>query len=89
MGWDHNVALMRYGEAWFYRRKIAHQKFRKEAVKNYHNVLLEKVYCMLDGLLKNPQQFDQYNRMCAASSSPVLHFDYYYYHNTGYLSLFR
>ena len=88
MGWDHNVALMRYGEGWFYRRKIAHQNFRKEAVKNYHSVLLEKIYCMLDGLLKNPEQFDQHNRMCATStSSPVLHSDYY--HNTGYLSQFQ
>ena len=73
MGWDHNIALMRYGEGWSYRRKFAHRNFRKEAVKNYHNVLLEKVHCMLDGLLKNPEQFVQYNRKCAASSSPDLH----------------
>ena len=70
MGWDHNIALMRYGEGWFYRRKIAHQNFRKEAVKNYQNVLLEKVHWMLYGILKNPEQFDQQNRTCAASSSP-------------------
>ena len=76
MDWDHNVALMRYGEGWSYCRKIAHQNFRKDAVKKYQNVLLEKVHCMLGGLLKNPEQFDQYNRMCAASSSPVLCSDY-------------
>jgi cytochrome P450 len=70
MGWEHNVALMRYGEGWFYRRKIAHQNFRKEAVKNYHNVLLEKVHSMLDGLLNSPEQFDQHNRMCAIFSFP-------------------
>ena len=88
MGWDHNIALMRYGEGWFYRRKIAHQNFRKEAVKNYHNVLLEKVHCMLDGLLKNPEQFDQHNRVYAASNSMlcILIIDY---HNAGYLFQFQ
>ena len=88
MGWDHNLALMRYGEAWSYRRKIAHQNFRKEAVKNYHNVLLEKVYCMLDGLLKHPEQFDQHNRMYAASSSPFLNL-IIYFRNGGYPSQFQ
>ena len=88
MGWDHNIALMRYGEDWSYSRKIAHQTFRKEAVKKYQNVLLEKVHCMLYGILKNPEQFDQYNRTCAASSSLVcvLIIDY---HNAGYLSQFH
>lgn len=89
MGWDHNIALMRYGESWFYRRKIAHQNFRKEAVKNYHNVLLEKVYCMLDGLLKNPEQFDQHNRMYATSNFHLMHSDYWLFFNTGYLSQFQ
>lgn len=76
MGWDHNVALMRYGEGWLYRRKIAHQNFRKEAVKNYHNVLMEKVHSMLYGLLNSPEKFDQHNRMCATSIFPVLPSDY-------------
>jgi len=70
MGWEHNVALMRYGEDWLYHRKIAHQSFRKEAVKNYYSVLLEKVHAMLDGLLKNPEKFDQHNRMCVTSNIP-------------------
>jgi hypothetical protein len=74
MSWEHNVALMRYGEGWFYRRKIAHQNFRKEAVKNYHNILLEKVHSMLDGLLNSPGKFDQHNRMYATSSFPCLAF---------------
>jgi cytochrome P450 len=86
MGWDHNVALMRYGEGWLHRRKIAHQIFRKEAVKNYHNVLLEKVHSMLDGLLKNPEKFDQHNRMCATSSFPLSCLLIIDYHVAGYLS---
>ena len=74
MGWDHNVALMRYGEIWQHRRKVAYQNFRKEAVKGYYNVLLEKVHSMLDGLLESPEKFDQHNRMCATSSFSCLAF---------------
>ena len=60
MGWDRNLAPMRYGEAWRYRRK---EYFSKEAVKNYHGVISQKVHAMLDGLLKLPEKFEDHNRM--------------------------
>ena len=48
MSWDHNFGLMRYGEAWRYRRQICEEHFRKEAAKNYHNIISQKVHAMLD-----------------------------------------
>ena len=67
MSWDHNIALMRYGEGWRYCRKICQEHFRKNAVKNYHNVISQKVHAMLDGLLQSPKKFEYHNRMCVAS----------------------
>ena len=64
MSWDHNIALMRYGAVWQYHRKICQQNFRKEAVKNYHSIILQKVHAMLDGLLKSPEKFEHHNKMC-------------------------
>ena len=65
MGWDHNVAFMRYGAGWQYVKKISHQIFHKEAVKNYHGVMLQKVHVMLDGLLDSPEKFEDHNKMYA------------------------
>lgn len=63
MGWDHNFGLLRYGESWRYRRRICQEYFSKEAVKNYHGVILQKVHAMLDGLLKLPEKFEDHNKM--------------------------
>ena len=84
MSWDHNVALMRYGEEWRYCRRICQEHFRKEAVKNYHSVISQKVHAMLDGLLQNPKDFEYHNKMCGTSNSSFLLFADC--HNTGYLS---
>ena len=71
MGWDHNVALMRYGTGWQYRRTICQQAFHKEAVKDYQSIMFQKVHAMLDGLLKSPEKFEHHNKMCAMlTSSP-------------------
>ena len=72
MGWDHNFALIRYGEAWRYRRQISQEYFRKEAVKNYHNVISQKVHRMLDGLLQSPKKFEYHNKMYGASNNSGL-----------------
>lgn len=87
MSWDHNVALMRYGAGWQYHRKICQQIFRKEAVKNYHSVMLQKVHAMLLGLLKSPEKFEQHNKMCATLSSSSSCF--FIIINAGYLSQFQ
>ena len=63
MNWDHNITLMEYGERWRYRRKICQQNFHKEAVKNYHTIILQKVHEMLNGLLKSPEKFEEHNKM--------------------------
>lgn len=67
MSWGHNFGLMRYGEGWRYRRKICQEHFRKEAVKNYHNVISQKVHGMLDGLLQSPNKFEDHNKMYGTS----------------------
>jgi len=66
MSWDHNIAIMRYGELWRYHRKICMQNFNKEAVNNYHSVMLQKVHQMLDGLLRSPEKFKHHNKMYVA-----------------------
>jgi len=88
MSWDHNFGLMRYGEGWRYRRKICQEHFRKEAVKNYHNVISQKVHAMLDGLLQNPKEFGHHNKMCVPSINPWL-FLSADYRDTGSLSQFQ
>jgi len=42
MGWVHKITPLRHGDGWQYHMRIAHQIFRKEDVKNYHDVLLEE-----------------------------------------------
>ena len=69
MSWDHNVALMPYGEEWRYCRRICQEHFRKEAVKNYHSVISQKVHAMLDGLLQSPKTFEDHNKMCGTSNN--------------------
>jgi hypothetical protein len=69
MSWDHNLALMRYGEKWRYYRKICQEYFRKEAVKNQYSVISQKVHAMLDGLLQSPKKFEYHNKMCGTSNN--------------------
>ena len=86
---EHNLTLMRYGGEFRYHRKIFQEIFRKDVVKNYHSVMLQKVHRMLYGLLKNPEKFEEHSKMCAtlnSSSSCLLSSDY---HDTGYLSRFQ
>ena len=45
------------------------QIFRKDAVKDYHSIMLQKVHTMLYGLLKSPEKFQEHNKMCATSNS--------------------
>jgi len=87
MSWDHNFGLMRYGEGWRYRRKICQEHFRKEAVKNYHDVISQKVHAMLDGLLQSPNKFKEHNKMCGMSIN-FYFLPYPNYHDIGYLSQF-
>jgi hypothetical protein len=69
MSWDHNFAHMRYGEEWRYYRKICQENFRKEAVKNYHSIISQKVHAMLDGLLQSPKKFEYHSKMCGTSNN--------------------
>jgi cytochrome P450 len=69
MSMEHNVTLMRYGEEFRYHRKIFQEMFRKDAVKNYHSVMLQKVHAMLYGLLKSPEKFEEHNKMYGTLNS--------------------
>ena len=66
---DHIIGLLRYGEQWRYHRKICQEIFRREAVKNYHSVMSQKVHAMLDGLLRSPAKFEEHNKMYATLNS--------------------
>jgi hypothetical protein len=66
---EHNLTLMRYGENFRYHRKMFQEMFRKDAIKNYHSVMLEKVHAMLYGLLKSPEKFEEHNKMYATLNS--------------------
>ena len=66
---EHNVGFMRYGARWRYHRKICQEIFRKDAVKDYHSIITQKVHAMLYGLLKTPEKFEEHNKMCATLNS--------------------
>lgn len=69
MSMEHNVGFMRYGAIWRYHRRICQEIFREQAVKDYHGIISQKVHAMLYGLLKNPEKFQEHNKMCATLNS--------------------
>jgi hypothetical protein len=66
---EHNVTLMRYGGEFRYYRKIFQEHFRKKAVEDNYNIMLQKVHAMLYGLLKSPEKFQEHNKMWATLNS--------------------
>ncbi|KDQ57129.1 hypothetical protein JAAARDRAFT_131349 [Jaapia argillacea MUCL 33604] len=67
LGWDFNIALMRYGEKWRRNRRLVHQKFRYEASLRYRPIVLEKVREGLRNVLDKPEDFNLHLRHIAAS----------------------
>lgn len=55
MGWDFNVAFMRYSESWRAHRRIIHQWLRPDAVAAYHSLLASSVGRLLNRILDDPE----------------------------------
>lgn len=55
MGWDFNLALLGYSDAWRAHRRIVHQYFRPDAVTGYHPMLSSSVKAILKTLLDRPE----------------------------------
>ncbi|KAF8890285.1 cytochrome P450 [Gymnopilus junonius] len=67
MGWDWNIAFLRYGKSWRLHRKLCQQIFRAEAARDYHPLLLKKVHEMLRRLLEDPSKFEEHSKMFSIS----------------------
>ncbi|PPQ72452.1 hypothetical protein CVT24_003118 [Panaeolus cyanescens] len=67
IGWDYNIATLRYGDPWRYRRRICQQNFKSQTAHKYHPIQIRKVYDMLVGLLDTPERFDDHNKMLSIS----------------------
>ncbi|PPQ72833.1 hypothetical protein CVT26_003342 [Gymnopilus dilepis] len=67
IGWEWNIALLRYGPWWKFQRQICQQNFRAEAARDYHPLLLDKVHGMCQRLLEAPENFDEHNRWLSIS----------------------
>ncbi|KAF8957568.1 cytochrome P450 [Flammula alnicola] len=67
IGWEWNVALIRYGEDWRMHRKICQQNFRQEAAPKYNQVQLKKMNSFLQGLIESPEKFEDHIKMFSVS----------------------
>ncbi|KDR84601.1 hypothetical protein GALMADRAFT_56030 [Galerina marginata CBS 339.88] len=67
MGWEFNMGLLGYGEAWRFHRKLAQQNFGREAAEKYHAVATKKVHEMLRNLLATPGRFRDHYKMFSIS----------------------
>jgi cytochrome P450 len=55
MGWNQNVAVMRYGDGWRQHRKLCQQNFDAEVSKQYHPIQLTRVHRFLCNVLDSPE----------------------------------
>lgn len=62
MGWDRNIGLNQYGDKWRIHRKICQQNFNQRAAAVYHPIIKSKVQELLQGLLRNPENFEEHTK---------------------------
>ncbi|PPQ73041.1 hypothetical protein CVT26_014659 [Gymnopilus dilepis] len=67
MDWEWNVAAQRYGLRWRFHRTLCQQHFRAVAARNYYPHILEKTHDMLGRLLRDPEHFEEHNKMLSIS----------------------
>jgi hypothetical protein len=58
-GWDFNIGMMPLGDKWQQHRRMFQQHFRRDVSLNYRPVQMKKVYQLLQGLLDDPQDFQE------------------------------
>ncbi|KAJ7454131.1 cytochrome P450 [Mycena latifolia] len=60
MGWDSNVALMKYGDTWRRNRRLLHETFNVQAARQYRPLELRASRTLLQRLLDHPDAFLDY-----------------------------
>lgn len=63
-GWDFNFAFMQYGDTWRAHRRIVHQHFGPEAIRNYHPLLISRNNNLLQNLLEEPETMVEQLKQC-------------------------
>ncbi|PPQ81783.1 hypothetical protein CVT25_013670 [Psilocybe cyanescens] len=76
MGWDFNVALMPYGDAWRQHRRLCQQNFNPQAVRKYEPLQTEKVQRFLRSLLDTPEEFETHNKIFSVSLTTCMMYGY-------------
>ncbi|KAF8161644.1 cytochrome P450 [Crassisporium funariophilum] len=76
MGFDYNIALMRYGQGWRSHRKVCQQILRQKAIGAFEPVQMRKVNEMLKGLLATPDRFDQHSKMLSIGIPMAIMYGY-------------
>lgn len=64
LGWDYNIAILRYGDEWRRCRKICQQNFNQKASQTYQPLQRREVLRFLQALNEAPKEFDAHNKRC-------------------------
>lgn len=63
MAWDFSFGHLPYGQKWREHRRIFHQYFNQNAVKDYQSLELNEVRLMLGRILETPQHTADHIRL--------------------------
>ncbi|KAF7357546.1 O-methylsterigmatocystin oxidoreductase [Mycena sanguinolenta] len=67
MGWDSIFTTLPRGDKWRARRRMFHQHFRPDTLRNYRPIQIEKIHLLLQGLLSSPEEFREHFKTVAAA----------------------
>ncbi|KAG1852702.1 cytochrome P450 [Suillus subluteus] len=76
VGSEFNSAQLRYSNEWRLHRRIFHQSFRPEAVKDYLPIQLRKARQMLQGIIEAPERYQDHIELFASSIIMSAVYDY-------------
>ncbi|KAG2035024.1 cytochrome P450 [Suillus americanus] len=76
VGSEFNSAQLRYSDEWRLHRRIFHQSFRPEAVKDYLPIQLRKARQMLQAIIEAPEHFQDHIELFASSIIMSVVYDY-------------
>ncbi|KAH9478386.1 Cytochrome P450 monooxygenase COX2 [Psilocybe cubensis] len=77
MGWEKNVAIMPYGDAWRQHRRVIQNNFNNpKAVQKFEPIQTKKIRQLLQGLLNTPEKFEAHSKMFSASLTIALMYGY-------------
>ncbi|KAG1808629.1 cytochrome P450 [Suillus subaureus] len=76
IGSGFNSAQLRYSDEWRMHRRIFHQSFRPEAVKDYLPIQLRKARQLLQGIIEAPERYQDHIDLFASSVIMSAVYDY-------------